>query len=361
MPDVQDGVSATRLNQLEPDALVTLFEAHPPQGFAPLSLLHGTPGFVASFDLLTTADDTLRRRMYALPWASRWLPWLRVRTAFVGTTVTEYTLLPDVEPMSFADSLRRVPGRDYRLVIVKDIPQQSPLLDAHANARAEQFALACAEQGFVLVEGQALAYVAIDFDSIDVYLERLSNSRRKNLRRKLRKRDGLQIDRVHTGNSLFDDDVVVDTYYALYLDVYQQSEIHFDLLTRDFFAAMLRDGNNGGISFEYRVEGELIGYNLCFEHDGRLIDKYIGLRYPQARENNLYFISWFVNLEYALERGLTHYVAGWTDPQVKADLGASFTYTRHAVYVRNRVLRALARRFVGSFESDRQWSEQHHA
>ena len=32
--------------------------------------------------------------------------------------------------------------------------------------------------------------------------------------------------------------------------------------------------------------------NICLEHGGMLIDKYIGLRYPQARELDLYFVSW---------------------------------------------------------------------
>ncbi|MGJ7583396.1 GNAT family N-acetyltransferase, partial [Variovorax sp. RHLX14] len=81
----------------------------------------------------------------------------------------------------------------------------------------------------------------------------------------------------------------------------------------------------------------------------------IGLSYPEARECNLYFVSWVLNLEYAIERGLTHYVAGWTDPEVKAQLGASFTFTRHAVYVRNPLLRWLARCFVSRFERDRAW------
>lgn len=53
--------------------------------------------------------------------------------------------------------------------------------------------------------------------------------------------------------------------------------------------------------FCYRHDGELVGYNICLEHGGMLIDKYIGLRYPQARELDLYFVSWFVNLEHALE------------------------------------------------------------
>ena len=152
--------------------------------------------------------------------------------------------------------------------------------------------------------------------------------------------------RVPTGEA-YADDARVDAYYALYEQVYAQSEIHFDRLTRPYFAALLRDGGSGGIVFEYRhaETGQMLGWNLCFDDGERLTDKYIGLSYPASREMNLYFVSWMVNLEYALERGLRHYIAGWTDPGVKALLGARFTATRHVVYVRNPLLRAVARRF----------------
>ena len=82
------------------------------------------------------------------------------------------------------------------------------------------------------------------------------------------------------------------------------------------------------------------------------IDKYIGLRYPLARELNLYFVSWVVNLELALQHGCATYVAGWTDPQVKAALGAKFTFTRHLVWVKNPVLRRILHPLRHFFESD---------
>ena len=145
---------------------------------------------------------------------------------------------------------------------------------------------------------------------------------------------------------------VLEELYGLYLGVYAQSEIHFDLLTRDFFAGLLQSREIGGVVFCYRHDGELVGYNICLEHGGMLIDKYIGLLYPQARELDLYFVSWFVNLEHALERGLRFYVAGWTDPEVKAGLGARFTFTRHLVWVRNPILRRILYMFRHWFESD---------
>jgi hypothetical protein len=63
------------------------------------------------------------------------------------------------------------------------------------------------------------------------------------------------------------------------------------------------------------------------------------------------------NLEYALQHELCCYVAGWTDPGIKAYLGARFTFTRHAVRPRSRLLRAALRRLSGRFESDRAWAD----
>ncbi len=345
-------------NQLEPAGLLRQFADHPPEGFALLQDWPA-PAFTAPFDLLTTADDALKARLLSLP-GGKWLSRrLCLTTDFVGTTVSEYAVLPrDRDAATQAAALCRHTGRTM-LTIVKDLPQDSPLLAAEDNAHARALADALAQAGFILVEGQALAYVPMDFASLDEYLARLSRNRRSNLRRKLKSRSQLHIARIPTG-AAYADDGLVDAYYALFEAVYDQSEIHFDKPTRDFFAAVLRDGANGGIVFEYRDAGSgaLLGWNLCFAHGGHLLDKYIGLSYPAAREANLYFVSWMVNLEYALERGLTHYVAGWTDPEVKAQLGAQFTFTRHAVFIRNPLLRALGRRFAGHFESDRQWSAQ---
>lgn len=342
--------------QLEPDALLGAFMAHPPAGFAAGHSAQGMPVFVAPFDLLTTADDTLRRRIAGLPGYRRWGRLLRWRTRFAGTTVSEYAPLPStVAPAALAQGLKAAYGRECRLLIVKDIAQDSPLLGAADNAYARAFASACAAAGFVLLEGQALAWVPIDFDSNDEYLARLSSGRRKNIRRKLRSLAELQIEAVPTGDVRFRDEATLAAFQALFDNVYAQSEVHFDRLDAAFFRTVLQDGGSGGVVFVYRHAGEMIGWNLCYEHAGKLVDKYVGFAYPQAREHNLYFVSWMHNLDYARRRGLSHYVAGWTDPQVKAFLGARMTFTRHAVYARNPLLRALLRRLGHHFESDRSW------
>jgi predicted N-acyltransferase len=352
----------TYLNLLEPEALVRAFLAHPPENAIALTAPGGTPAFSTRFDVLTTASDHLRRRVAALPFYRHWGRMLKPLTCFVGTTVSEYMLLPrELAPATFVRGIRNSLARDYPFVIIKDIPQNSPLLGADANARSDEVVEACEAADFVLLEGQALAYVPIDFDSVDEFVLELSRSRRKDIRRKLRSRASISIElaMVPCGSDRFREHRVLDEYYQLYMNVFRQSEIHFDLLRAEFFRSVLQDGSSGGIAFEYRRRGDLIGYNLCFVCGTMLVDKYIGLRYPEAREANLYFVSWFHNLAFARERGLEYYVAGWTDPEIKAYLGAQFTFTRHAVYVRSRAVRAALRRLAGRFERDRAWRDSH--
>ncbi len=239
--------------QLEPDGLLAAFLAHPPQGFVAERSAQGMPGFVAPFDLLTTADDTLRRRITGLPLYRHWGRLLRWRTRFAGSTVSEYAPLPaQVAPAALAQGLKAAWGRECRLLIVKDIAQDSPLLDAAANAHAQAFAAACAAAGFVLLEGQALAWVPIDFASEDAYLAKLSPGRRKNIRRKLRSRAGLEIEAVPTGDARFHDEAVLAAFHALFDNVYAQSTIHFDRPGADFFRQVLQDPHSGGVVFVYR-------------------------------------------------------------------------------------------------------------
>ena len=63
-------------------------------------------------------------------------------------------------------------------------------------------------------------------------------------------------------------------------------------------------------------------------------------------------MSWFVNLDYAVQQGLKFYIAGWTDPEVKAQLGAKFTFTRHLVWIQQPALRYVLGKFKHLFEAD---------
>ncbi len=351
------------LNQLEPSGLIQHFIDHPPQDFKVSTLRDiDTPIFSTHFDLLTTLDSEARAKLIKLPLYRYWSAWLKPYTCFIGTTVSEYVpLSKNISATDFVRQLEEQHTSHYAFLIIKDIPLQSPLLSAHDNDYASQLTTACSEAKFVMVEGQALAWVNINFDSTADYLARLSSSRRKNIRRKLKSRQYLDVEQIPSGDARFFDPTVIDEYYQLYLNVYAQSETHFDLLSRDFFQAVLQDATIHGVIFSYQNAGQMIAFNICFIENNTLVDKYIGLRYPEARSANIYTVSWFENLQYALDHQLTRYIAGWTDPEIKAALGAEFTWTQHAVFIRNPLIRCVLNAFSSHFEGDRQWFEQRDA
>ncbi len=346
------------VNSLEPLCLLRHFVQYPPENFEAVVSPLGQPGFRMNFDLLTTIDAKARQRITSFP-GSQWIRHLLIwPTWFWGTTVTEYLPLPaHMDATTLLTSMLETWKRSSQLLIIKDIPARSPLLSGSDNLGAEELLRACNDAGFIQIAGQALAYVPLDFGSTDAYLALLSSGRRKDLQRKMRKRAGLQIRLIHTGCEQLNDPAFLAALYTLYLNVYRQSELHFDKLSAEFFTAVLTDASLHGRLFVYYSGGALIGFNLCFIHNGMLIDKYVGFSYPAARQHNLYFISWMENLSFALSQRLTYYVAGWTDPDIKAKLGAHFTFTQHAVYVRNPILRRILTKLSRHFEHDKAWFE----
>ncbi|WP_295895765.1 GNAT family N-acetyltransferase [uncultured Bartonella sp.] len=346
-------VIQTWSNKLEPDYLLADFLFCPPVGFQAEVEVSGLPVFSAQFDLTTTMDADDRKRLQSLPFYKFWSRLLKFETLFVGTTVSEFSPLPTpFEAGKAAQSLKNDAGKKYPLVIVKDLPSHSPLISNEDTQKTSTFLEELAKAGFILVEGQALAYVPVDYTSREDFLSRFSKNRRKDFRRKLRVMDELDIEVFNSEAPCLHDDKFVQELYQLYLQVFKQSEIHFDLLSEDFFKNLLQTDDKSLRVIVYRKDGKLIGYNICFVFNNMLVDKYIGLDYPAATDNNLYFISWFFNLEYARSNDLKYYVAGWTDPEIKAYLGAKFVYTRHAVYVRNPILRRILKHFQHHFESD---------
>lgn len=336
--------------QLEPAAAIAAWLAHPPTGFV-ADTVAGAPRFRAKFDILTTLEPPRLRRLRRWPGYRRWSRWLRWDAQFVGCTASEYALLPfGVDARAFAKAIVEDADPRARLLIVKDLARDSPLLGDDENAACDALVAELEARGFVVLEGMPLAWVPLDHGSEDEYLGRLSPSRRKDIRRKLRSRKHVEIEEIACGDPCFSDEATIGDFYRLYANVHAQSDVHFDELTRDYLTTLLRQPEGDGVVFAYRRDGRMIGWNLCYLWRDMLVDKYVGFAYPQARDNNLYALSWMHNLEFARLLGLKRYIAGWTDAEAKRQLGARFTTTWHAVRPRNAALRWLLRRMRGLFE-----------
>ncbi|MDU2066324.1 MAG: GNAT family N-acetyltransferase, partial [Sporomusaceae bacterium] len=357
--------------QMELSSLITAFQDNPPEGFTPEAISLGErklPAFTTRFDLLLTADESLQQKVQAvsflLPQRLR-QSLLQPKTLFIGTTVSEFCLFPAGFALEeLAGVLQQTMDRTgASYLIAKDLAADAPFFNDAERKAAQAICDTLVKAGFVLLEGQAAAYVPIDFASEAEFLERFSKNRRKNFRRKLKSRSEVTLRLFRTGDSFFQDKQNLDLLYLLYKTVYDASEIHFDLLSREFFTAAFQDSRSGGVVFTYWQKEQLVGYFLAYEQGDCLVDKYMGALYPAYRDCNLYFVSWFDFLEYARQTGKKYVVFGWTSPEIKAELGAEFTFTKHAVYPKNKWMRKLLGLVADSFESDRkvleEWQKKH--
>lgn len=340
-------------NLVEPEAFARLFCAYPPVGFDCRESELGVPVFSAGYDLFTTLDDRLLPRIQALPFFSSWSELARWKTCFIGSCITEYAPLPyDCAPETFVAHVLAEHAQTQKITVIKDVPNASPFLSPEDNVYSDALVSAARAADFMEIAGQALAYVPLGDTDEDAYWARFSLSRRKDMRRKLKSIAHLDIEHVPLGDRRFEDPDLLSRLYAMYQAVFAQSDIHFDQLTPAFFAELLQSQTVEGLVVLYSHRSTLVGYNICLIRNGSFVDKYVGFSYPASREHNLYFVSWFENMRLARSLGLRYYIAGWTDPEVKASLGASFTFTRHLVWIKNPLLRAVLRPIRHLFEAD---------
>lgn len=200
--------------------------------------------------------------------------------------------------------------------------------------------------GFTLGESFPNVVLPLPYQGMEDYLASLSYSARKDLRRKLRagRTAGIELEVVDSVDDL------IEEIYALYLNTYHAGTVRFEQLTREYFLAAGQQRDARAKFFLYRLGGRLVCFNLCFLHDGVLVDKFIGLDYSVARELNLYFYTWHSNVEWCLHSGVRAYQVGQTDYEAKLRLGGQrvplYFFARHENLLVNALLRAAAPLFA---------------
>jgi predicted N-acyltransferase len=184
----------------------------------------------------------------------------------------------------------------------------------------------------------------LDAPTFDGYLKALSRATRKDVRRKVKK--ALAEARVRVEIA---DDVapIADEIYRLYLNTWGSGGTRFGKLTKEFFINAGKGTSPSVKYFLYRADGRLAAFNLCIAHGDLLIDKFIGFDYEISRRHNLYFVSWFCNIEWCLEHGMRRYQTGQNGYGPKLRLGGTLiplhSYLRHRNPLADFLIKAAAR------------------
>lgn len=307
-------------------------------------LLAAAPGFLTDYRLDTTLSGAGKRVADAV---RRVFPRaLLLRLACLGSPCTETAQLgfaPGVTPFQRSPLAHELinafeihaAAESCYLLGLKDVSETDRAIWDHA---------AC-PLGYRPVAGLPTAWLNIDFDSVGAYLARLSPSARKDMRRKLRSRDQVEVEIRR------DLDDVIDQVMVLYAATHARAEMQLETLTADYFRKVLRAMGERSLCVLYRCGGRLLGFNLLLQGDGLLLDKFFCMS-DEARVYNLYFLSWFENIGYCLSHGIRRYQSGQAAYEAKLRLGSRLSRTQMYFRHRNPVLNSALRLASPMFAAD---------
>jgi hypothetical protein len=212
-----------------------------------------------------------------------------------------------------------------------------------APADAEVFGDVVAKDGFVRLGSLPVAVLDLPFADEAAYLATLSSATRKDIRRKLAKAGDIRVEMRHSIAGLEGE------IAALYEQTRVQSGLDYgdlEVLPPDYFANVSGALGERALFALYWVGTTLAAFNLLLLERDRVIDKFLGMRYPLARERNLYVVSWMTNVRYCLAHGITRLQSGQTAYASKLRFGSrlvpSAIFFRHRQPVFNWALRSLS-------------------
>lgn len=228
-------------------------------------------------------------------------------------------------------------ARDERapLVAIKDL----------ADAEAGPLADVIAEAGFSRIASLPVCVLDLPFRSEAEYIQSLSANNRSTFRRKLKTAGKVDVEIVD-GNGLAG---LEGELYELYEETRRNSRFDygdFEQLSPAYFRDVAKALGPKAQVILCRVDGRLLAFKLMLVEDDRVIDKFWGMRYPQGREHNLFFVAWMECVRFCLANGKTVMQSGQTAYAQKVKLGSRldrlWVYFRHRRWLTNRVFRQVA-------------------
>ena len=321
-----EGVSATELGRLFPEdsstaPLLSLLLESGIDGFnlrsivvskddAPVLLL---PLFETRFDLSSFVEGWLKKLLKV---AGRLIPSLfHPRVLSVGSLVGEWSEIGidsriDEGTLDAACKMAFAALQTLALELESDIVALYNF-NNYGKLPGEAF------RKFNLVQYRACARLAIDFDSIEEYLGRLSRGARKDLHRKMRIAPEVRVIRSR------DISLYLERIYTLYLDTVARGPMALGAHNRLFFDKICERVPGAEYTL-YFVQEELVAFNLLVVKQEAMVDMFFCMDFGLGRKYNLYVLSWLENVRTCLERKIPFYYAGQGTEKTKAHLGAAF-------------------------------------
>lgn len=206
------------------------------------------------------------------------------------------------------------------------------------------------ERGFGCVTSVPVVTLPLPYVSLNHYLASLPEKDGSYLKRKLRSAAKIRIEYRTSVEGL--EARISDLYEA----TLKQSAVNygeFDRLHPAYFSSVLNGlGDRAQLMLCWRGD-ELLSFQVFLVGANRIIANKIGMKYPEARELNLYFVNWLKMIEFAIERGIPEIEMGATTYAAKLLFGGYMG--RRWLYFRFRggLVNVLTRPLHGLFDFER--------
>lgn len=295
------------------------------------------PLFHLNFRLDTPLQGRLRRVTDALHERVPWL--LTLRILCIGSPYAERCHL------GFASRLDEAGRREALQTLVKalrrEAAEQGMQLVAFKDFAPRDDAWASpslAQDGFAALDSLPIAVLDLCYPALDRYMASLSAATRKDIRRKLARAQAVRIEHRSDIAGLENE---ID---ALYESTRRRSGLDYgelEVLPPGYFAAVSHALGPRAVFALYWIGNELAAFNLLLIEPDRVIDKFLGMRYPLARDHNLYAVSWMANVRFCLERKISILQTGQTAYASKLRFGSRLVPSKIVFWHRNRFVQWL--------------------
>jgi predicted N-acyltransferase len=118
--------------------------------------------------------------------------------------------------------------------------------------------------------------------------------------------------------------------------------VHFEILNPEFFRNISKNIPGKAKFFITRSGGKIVAFNLCLVNKDTCIDKVIGMDKEVSKAYNLYYATFFHNIEWCIKNNIRYYVLGITDYHPKIRLGSRLV----PLYIYVKLFNPLLRLFT---------------
>jgi hypothetical protein len=280
-------------------------ERVPPPGFklGALAALNGEDIVAAAplFRVGYRIDTPLQGRLREIgDWVhARWPRLVSFPVLGIGSPMSDNCSLGFAPELSDADCAHAFDGLLLHLARLAKADKSALIAVKSLDRSEEVLGAVLGQHSYKRATSVPLAMLDLPYFSLDHYLDSLPEKTGSYFRRKMRSAKKV---RIEYRSSIAGIEAKIAELFANTLKESKVDYGDFEKLDPDYFPRVVHGmGDKAQLMLCWQGD-ELLSFQLFLVGRDRVLAKQIGMKYPQARDLNLYFVNWLKLIEFAIER-----------------------------------------------------------